>query len=301
MRIDNSDVVRLGNGSPIIDAYYNGARVYAYDVDAKTYFTSVIAAGGVIEPATRFAIVDMIRALKTKSCWNSILDFGLFCGVDYKGAQIKIKGSGAVTPSYWMSAADYSSTGTSAGFTGDGGVSGGYKYLNTNFNLTTRSRTSLGIFCYFNGAEQTGATRFLIGAMESTTSPQNLSGLGLMRSGTVDVGGIGSAFTSQTVPNGTGATIYDKGFVGVVTNGSNTHTYYKNGAQIGATNLPTGTIVNGSLYVLAANVTGTGFANYITTRTVRAYIITGGMTSTQVSDLSTIINTYMGKFQAAVY
>ena len=291
MNLSSSDRVYFEN-SIINDGYYGGNRVYAWDQDIQVYIKNATSNGSVITNSQRFPLVDLARSLKASGVWSKIQDFSLFAGVDYSGSKIKIKGSASLV-SYNFTSSDYLSSGSSAGLKGNGST----KYLDTQFNASSGDASNMGLFCYMTGRETAGTSRYLMGAQGAANTPQNIVGMGFLRGGTQDCGGIAIANTTTAAPSTVDASTYSSGALFVGTNGSRAQQFYRNGVAVGSTVTATASLPNLNIWLFRANNSNAS----LSTRRILSYAITKGMTAADVKSLSDTVNTYMAAFNANVY
>jgi hypothetical protein len=297
MNLSYADSAYYGK-SLINDAYLGGIRVYAYDDDIVKYIKRVTGAGGVITAEARINLVDLVRPLKEKGIWPKISEFAIFAGLDYTSSKFKIKSSTSnySLDHYNFSPASYVSSGSNAGLKGNGTST----YIDSNYNSSTANPTSMGVFCYFNGSEAVGTTRYMIGSQQRAARPNlNVTGLAWFRSGTVDAGAIGAAVIEEFAPAVGAASAYSSGSVFVGTNGSSNQQYYRNGSAVSGPVAATQTPANRNMYIFANNFAGN--PSQFSTRRILSYGITSGMNEDEVKILSDSVNEYLRSYNANIY
>lgn len=261
-----------------------------YDVDAQAWAAAVATAGGTAGGRSLAAVSAFCKAAKAAGYWNKLTRINLMCGVDLTAARVPLKLGGAFATETVNAivAGDYQETGAAGGIKGDGTS----KRFSPGWNPVTAgaSPSSFGMWAYVKGLESGGVSKFIMGHQD--TSPPNTTALGWAVTGTLEAGAIGAAGTTEYAPTGTPAT--KEGFLGIATNGSRSQQYYQNGAAVGAPVVATGGFSNTTIVVMALNNAGT--VGTWTTRYLRAYAITAGMSAADAA----AFNAHMQSFQTAL-
>jgi len=275
------------------------------DADAIKYFNAVIANGSTLTANTESAITKFVLSLKSNGTWNLIYDMALFVGATNLFGNSGIPKLKTVT-SYtnlvnynFNPSTDYVASGSTAGIKGNGTS----KYLDTRFNpLTYTQVNNFSLFSYVQGYETIGTSRAIIGAQQFVdSSTTNTTILGWVNNGDLDGGGIGAInvpvqYSPDAVNN---AGIQRQGALQITTNGSSTVNYYKDGTLINNPSTTTGSQPNLNFYVGAANtVSG---ASYYSTRYIRGYAISQGMSAAQAASFAASWDTLMTTFGAYTY
>jgi hypothetical protein len=254
------------------------------DYDAGLWRTAVLANGGSVSPRTLKAVSNFCRQAKGLGLWSKLTRVNLICGDQLAAAQVPLKvGGGSATETLTnVVAGDYVETGATGGIKGNGTN----KSLNTGWNPTTlsASTSSLGLWAYVRGTEAGGTSRTTIGCQ--ATGAFLL--LGWASSGTVEIGAIATATTTEFAP--TGASAAKEGLLGITVNGDRSQQYYHNGAASGAPVTASGAYPNQPVVLLASNVNGT--PNAFSTRYALGYALTTGMSATDAANLNTVMQTF---------
>jgi hypothetical protein len=260
------------------------------DADAVAWALAVQANGGTYTGATLAAVSNFCVSAKASGYWSKLSRLNLVCGSDLTAARVPLKvGGGSATETITnIVGGDYTETGATAGIKGDGAT----KSFDTGWNQVARgaSSSSVGLWAYVKGTES-GGSKIIMGAANAGST--GTFALGWANGGTVEIGAVCSLNATEYVP--TGASASKEGFLGVSTNGSRTAQYYQNGAALGGTAVNTGAdIATATCTGLALNSNGT--LSSWSTRYLRAYAITTGMSAAE----ALAFNTDMQTFQTAL-
>lgn len=257
------------------------------DQDAAAWKTAVIANGGSVSSSTLRAVSNFCRQAKGAGVWSKLTRVNLVCGDQLAAAQVPLLVGGGSTKETLTNivAGDYVETGATAGIKGNGTN----KSFDTGWNPVSlsSSMSSLGLWGYVKGTESGAASRILMGSYNVSS---NVTALGWLNNGTTsyETGAIAALGGSEFSPPGTPATT--EGFLGTVTNGSRSQQYYKNGAALGSPVTASGAFVNTNLIVLGASNAGT--PSTWSTRYLRAYAFTTGMSASDTAAFNTVMQTF---------
>lgn len=261
-----------------------GSSGIAYDTDAAAYFARIVTNGGTIGATAKGIANTWFLAAKANGYFTKILRCGLIIGDQLIAAQTPAIVGGGSDPdtnhNFVGIGTDYAETGASAGLKCDGST----KYLDTGWNPSTQSlsTSSAGLFSYVKGTESAGTTRTIIGITDGT----NLSLLGWMNGGSQEAGRLADA-TGGPSPTAQASV---QGFLGVTCSGSRVQTYYKDGSAVGTPTTANGTFASRPFFVGALNSSGT--AATFSTRYIRAYFVTTGLSATDAANLNTDIQAF---------
>lgn len=242
--------------------------------EAIAWKNRAIAGGGTVSTATQANVASLVRDLKQAGAWSKLKRIWITAG-DRLAANhpLKIEHGNAVITTVGMVDADYSETGATAGYKGDGST----KYGATGFNPVTSgsdvSNFTLGAVC--KGTEVAGTSRYLIG--NTDTGSTLITALYWGSTGTNDLGYISVLPTGGPSPSTVGAR---DGSLAITTNGSRSGAYYHNGVLVPAsqnqgTNI---SFANYEMFFLTANQAGAASTNK-STRYIRAFYMGDGMDS----------------------
>lgn len=257
-----------------------------FDSDARAWRASVAANGGTVNTATMRAVHVFCRRTKAENLWDKLTRINLVCGDQLAAAQVPLKvGGGSATETFSnIVAGDYVETGATAGIKGNGTN----KSFSTGFNPTGSSVSSFGLWAYVKGTEAAGTSCLIMGVQNGAAS---ITSLGWTSAGTSETGNIAGS-TTEYAPSGNPPS--KEGFLGIVANGSRANQYYQNGAAVSTAVTATGAHHSAAIEVLATNNAGT-LGNW-STRYLRSYAITTGMSAAEVA----VFNTIMRQFQSAL-
>jgi hypothetical protein len=121
------------------------------DPDVAAWRDAIAANGGTVSAGTIASVEVFVKGLKADSLWDSLLEIGVFAGVDnLAAALVKLKmpsGISRTLTNVNMVSGDYTASGSSAGLQGNGTT----KYLNTLFpqNTVATNNRHLGAYSTF--------------------------------------------------------------------------------------------------------------------------------------------------------
>jgi hypothetical protein len=258
--------------------------IVTYDTDAQTYITAVEAAGRTLTLAEKGYINTLVVNGKGNGWWTKMYDGGLLMWGTSSPSRVTFKGVSTLTDTV---APTYSSSGAA--------FDGATTYITTNINPSTAltiDDTHLAI--YVETAPETGIHRDI----GSATSGANHFSLSSRSTGVASVVMYRDNGSTGQVGSGNATAGF---FIGSRT--SNTLlTLYKNGGSIGipltASN-PNLTLPNVAMFIGALSTSGT--AGSFSARTYSFWSVGSGLTSTEVSNMSNDVNSFMTSMGINVY
>lgn len=243
----------------------SGGSVLAETTDWQA---AVIAIGGTISPATLAAVNARIVAAKAHGYWDKFLRYNGFAGDQLAAAQVpwKVGGGNAVDTLVNFVGGDYSPT---TGLTGNAGN----KHLRTGVlaNALTLNDTRLAVYNRTSGA--TGGNVH-IGA---TDGANVLNLLAPYSDGTVysDHYTVAAGRVSVAI---TGAA----GCIAGTRTAANSHTIYRNGAEVATSATTGGALPALELFIFAQNQSGS--PGLPSNHALASYAISAGFTAQQEAD-----------------
>lgn len=269
----SSPVTYIENGqitNVYIKAYYNGELLNSpgYDTDAQAYFDALTP-----QPSAmfKFAINDLVTALKTENIWSELDCLWILAAEDQQNATINLK-----SPSQNVIAPVSSPTfAIMEGFTGNGTSS----YLNLNFNPSSgthkflRDSASMGIYIRSNVNEA---------KVDMGSDGGSYYNLILARnSGSFDVYANANTLFSASNSDSRGLFSWRR-------TSSTTSASYKNGVQQNTSSTSSQAITNYNIYALCRNDSGS--ASLFSTK--QAAMIFAGSGAIDQSVLYTILQNF---------
>lgn len=269
-----------------------GARVGFFSPQSTTHpeaadwASRVTAAGGTYSAATLAAVSKFCNDIDGYGLRSKFLRLSLLCGDNLTACLIPLYRNTSSTGSAIGNSSDTNNNFVSGDFVETGSSTGGLKgngstkYLATGVSPSTTSATSsdFHLCIYAKGVEATGTTRAYIGSQLATTPELYL---GITGGGSTETGGISvDSVTRLTAPTGT-----KEGMMAIVCNGSRTQTYYLNGATSTNTGPSTG-LPSAGIDVFRASTF------YALAKYMRGYSVGLGMSSTEMANYRTAIETF---------
>jgi hypothetical protein len=262
-----------------------------FDSDAATYLNAVLVAGGTgITSTVSAATNTLFSSLKSNSLYT-LLDvfYPMLGGTAASTALNGKRTSGTTYDLTYNGGLTYSSSGA----TGNG-LNG---YASTNFNnqSTIQDNYSLGFYQFTNNAPAK-TEELIMGYRDAVGTPKfqiatNIGGSYFVRSGND---------TSATASNGGNA----RGLYVLNRTGSTTSSMYKNGNTtpiITITGSYTQGGPSGSIFVWNFSNAGTVYSNGYANQGLNFIFIGKGLTGTQITNFSTIINTFQTTLSRNTY
>jgi len=253
--------------------------------EADAYLSAVVSAGGTgitstISAATR----TLFTSLVSNNLYNKINVMYPMLGGNSAGCKFNAKDPRDLNAAFRLTFNGGVSFDAS-GMTGNG--SNGY--ANTNWSVINLDRYSAHM-SFYNTLATTTAARIEMGASKQTGSPQStydlfidFGGPSFERGGSIDTSGVGLSFTSSANSANTGCFVVSR-------TGDTFTGLYKNGvSELTSTKVTNGSInINLGIGARISDVVPQGY----TTRRCGFATAGSGLTASEVSTLSTIINTW---------
>lgn len=261
------------------------------------YRRAIEANGGSINTATLAAVNQFVRGCRADGTWDSLLEIGLFAGVDnLAAALVKIKtpsGVQRVITNVNYVAGDYTATGASAGLAGNGTT----KYGRTGFaqNQLTAANRSLGFYSTVR-ATAGGISGGVFSTQIGSDSTGGTNGFGHLTGGGVTIQEFFGASTATPVSL-TG--ISPSHFIGQSNGASTSIAIFRNGGSKTTRAVTAATPSANELYIHALNRDGspTLYGN----ERITFYHIGTQLSDVQVATFSARVNTLMTAFGANKY
>lgn len=255
----------------------------AYDSDAQAYIDRVeTALGSGLTTPVKEAIDDFVVGLKTNSLWTKIIDAGMFIGGTASTHAETLKGVNDIT---WNGTLTHASTGSVSNGT-DG-------YGNTNINANTAlTLNNSHVAFYSRTNNNTGVGD--IGASSATTSRVQI----FPRSATNYISDHNSNSAGVRI---TAANSESTGFYISTRISATDHRAIKNGSQLGTTSTTTnnGTFPNLTITIMGVNNSGT--VSTFSTREMCYWSVGEGLTTSEASTYSTLVNTLQTSLSRNIY
>ncbi len=257
-----------------------------FDPDVVNWWTAIGTSN--ISLLTVAAADDIVVGLKAAGLWTNIYMLDLCCGNGLTQALTRLKVPGGVSASYTnagFTSGNYAERGSTGGMTGDANT----KYLNSLINPSALgwSATSFGVFVYVRTTETApggSGVNYTIFGSDTSSSLNNETSLTNFNGGN-DRGAIGG--NNQHAGGSPGN---NKGFYGVVTNGSASAQLYRNGSAIGSAASMSGGFFSGNLLKHGLNQGGSPVQ--LTERTLSTTILTSGLSGAQVTALYNLVQAF---------
>lgn len=253
--------------------------------EANAYLSAVVAAGGTgITSTVSAATRTLFTSLVSNNLYNKIDVMYPMLGGNSAGCKFNAKNpvdSNAANRLTFNGGVSFDAS----GMTGNG--SNGY--ADTNFNVINLNRYSAHM-TFYNTLNTTTTGRIEMGASKQTGSPQSsydlfidFGGPTYERGGSIDTNGVGLSFTNNANSANTGCFIISR-------TGDTFTGLYKNGSsELTSTKVTNGSIsINLGIGARISDVVPQGY----TTRRCGFATAGSGLTASEVSTLSSIINTW---------
>lgn len=260
-----------------------GKSYASIDTDAAAWAAAVTTNGGTYSASTLAAVSTFCKAAKASGYWSKLNRINLFCGDQLAACLVPLKvgGGSATETNVNFVAGDYSEA---TGLTGNGSTKCLRTGLVPSASLTLND-THLAVY-----NRSSGTAGFSIGALDSTSQTTVLyapfeggtTGLSDQYNQTVGAGRVASTLTAPF------------GFVVGSRTAAAAHAIYRNGSLLNSNTGSGGSLSTFEIYVGATNQAGT--ATTLSTGAMAGYSIGSGLTSTDVSNY----NTDMQSFQQAL-
>jgi len=246
---------------------------------AQAYLAAVLAAGGSFGSSgstISAATITLFTSLVSNNLWDKLYAIYPYLGGTSGGCAINGKTPGTYNIG-WNGGMTFDSTGPK------GNGTNGYGDTNLNDN-TVLSLNDVHLSVYINTNSQDSGADF---GVVSNTVASSLQGF--IRQPSPDTNLLfgrvhDDTYVSISNTSSTGLYVFTR-------TASNARAFYKNGSSIGSDTTTSIAKANGNMYLFARNSVGTG-ANQFNSRQQSFATIGLGLTSGQVSTLSTIINTF---------
>ena len=253
--------------------------------EANAYLSAVVAACGTgITPTISAATTTLFTSLVSNNLYNKISVMYPMLGGNAAGCKFNAKDPRDLNAAYRLTFNGGVSFDAS-GMTGNG-TNG---YADTNFSVINLDRYSAHM-SFYNTLNTTTTARIEMGASKQTGSPQStydlfidFGGPTYERGGSIDTNGVGLSFTNNANSANTGNFVVSR-------TGDTFTGLYKNGSsQLTSTKITNGSInINLGIGARISDVVPQGY----TTRRCGFATAGSGLTASEVSTLSTIINTF---------
>jgi hypothetical protein len=262
--------------------------------EARAYLEAVVQAGGTgITSTYSAATITLFTSIVSNGLWEKMYRFYPFLGGVANAHSVE--GKSAATGITWNGGITHSASGvTGNGTNGFGNVS-----FNPNSVIGNGNPSSLGVYVNAQGS----GTRIYDMGLEATGAPDLRDMLNIAAKRRSDVGNntlfdagtfSGSRVDTTSQSSATGMTI---GTYRAATD----RELYRNGSSIATkTSSSTANYAAKNIFILAMN-SSAGSANYFSDNRQAFAFIGSGLTDTEVSTLSTIINTYQTALNRNVY
>ena len=253
--------------------------------EANAYLSAVVAAGGTgITSTVSAATRTLFTSLVSNNLYNKIDVMYPMLGGNSAGCKFNAKNPVDSNGAYRLTFNGGVSFDAS-GMTGNG--SNGY--ADTNFSVINLNRYSAHM-SFYNTLNTTTTARIEMGASKQTGSPQSsydlfidFGGPTYERGGSIDTNGVGLSFTNNANSANTGSFVISR-------TGDTFTGLYKNGSsELTSTKVTNGSInINLGIGARISDVVPQGY----TTRRCGFATAGSGLTASEVSTLSSIINTW---------
>jgi hypothetical protein len=258
-----------------------------FDSDATTFLNAVVATGGTLNATISAATNTLFSSLKSNGLYTSMKAMYPFIGSTSGSCAINAVSPGTYNIS-WFGGMSFGVSGA----TGNGTNGWG----NTNLIQTafTQNSVSAGVYQI---TSLSGGAEFVFGnfstgglpAIQLSTYLTTLGGNYAYRLGSTSI-------TSQTYSGNTGMFVISR-----TTGSTTTHNLYRNGSLINSTsNSYTATTTPNAIYVFARQGSG-GATQEFSPQTLAFIFFADGLSGSQVSTLSSIINTFNTSLSRNVY
>jgi len=254
--------------------------------EAETYLASVLAAGGTgITPTVSAATRTLFTSLVSNGLYDLLDVFYPMLGGVAASTALNGKRTSGTTYDLRYSGGGFSYS--ASGATGNGTSS----YANTNYlnTLTIQNDYSMGLYQFSNNTPSK-TEEVIMGAFSTTGNLPSLQiatnlnpSLYFMRSGQN-----GAATTASNGGNVTG-------FYALTRTGSTSSSLFRNGNTtpiLTATNSYTESVTGLNIFLWTMNFEGVPYSNGYANQTLNFAFIGKGLTASQISTLSTIINSF---------
>ena len=253
--------------------------------EANAYLSAVVAAGGTgITSTVSAATRTLFTSLVSNNLYNKIDVMYPMLGGNSAGCKFNAKDPRDLNAAFRLTF-NGGLTFDASGMTGNG-TNG---YADTNWSVINLNRYSAHM-SFYNTLGTTTAARIEMGASKQTGSPQSsydlfidFGGPSFERGGSIDTSGVGLSFTSNANSANTGNFVVSR-------TGDTFTGLYKNGvSELTSTKVTNGSInINLGIGARISDVVPQGY----TTRRCGFATAGSGLTASEVSTLSTIINTW---------
>jgi hypothetical protein len=258
-----------------------------FDSDATTFLNAVVATGGTLNATISAATNTLFTSLKSNGLYTSMKAMYPFIGSTSGSCAINAVSPGTYNIT-WFGGMSFGVSGA----TGNGTNGWG----NTNLIQTafTQNSVSAGVYQI---TSLSGGAEFVFGnfstgglpAIQLSTYLTTLGGNYAYRLGSTSI-------TSQTYSGNTGMFVISR-----TTGSTTTHNLYRNGSLINSTsNSYTATTTPNAIYVFARQGSG-GATQEFSPQTLAFIFFADGLSGSQVSTLSSIINTFNTSLSRNVY
>ena len=247
--------------------------------DAVTYMNAVINAGGYLDASMSAATIQLFVDLQSDTSWSRLDAFYPFMGLSLPAYTINGKNPGTHNLT-WNGGVSHNASGV----TGND-ING---FGNTNYNENSHAQLNnlhIGVYCLTNFDEP----GYDMGAVSTGVGNDSKTLLGVRDTNNVYASvGISNITAVPAIYGNTDAT----GHYIISRTGSTSTTLFKNGSSVATdATVSTGEKGTQNYYILARNNAGT--ADQYTKRQLTFVHLGKGLTTTQASNLSTHINTFL--------
>jgi hypothetical protein len=266
-----------------------GSQARPDNGDALAWESAVYSNSGSVSVGTLAAVNTFCNAIDAASIRDRFYRLNLFAGTGLNAALVPLYrgptyggttyGNATDTNNGPFVSGDYAETGTSTGGLKGNGSS---KYLDTGFNpvSASASESDFHLSVHTKGAEAAGTTRISLGGFAGSDELF----LGWVSGGTQERGVIAGSSGERALLDSSGL----EGSLAISAGSGQSQQAYVNGSAIGSPVTASGAFPDQSLFVAAANGSGSP-TQYSLARYFRAYSIGLNMTATQASNYHTAL------------
>lgn len=250
-----------------------------------TEATDFLARTSGLDATHQSRYTTLICGLVTDSVWTKLDALYIFATADTTTAALSL-----VNATYNLTITGSFTFAADTGWTGDGGTT----YMNTNFNPSTAggqyARNSASVGAYVRTSRSSSAAYGELGLNDNVVSLIRMLPL---FSGDLYYCALNGFQTTIANTNAQGSWIQSRTSSSLVT-------LYKNGSSFGTASDTSTALINGNIYVFAENILGVGPQLYSEDQ-LSATFIGSSLSSTDASNISSRINTYMTAYGVNVY
>lgn len=243
-------------------------------LEAQTYLTAVVNAGGTLDSTISGATITLFQTLFSQSLWNKLTAFYPLLGENSGGTAVNAKNPGTDNIT-WVGGLTFDYSGATSN-----GTNG---YGNTNVRVLTQlslNSSHMGFYSFTNS--QVSVDQFDMGAYG--TGSGNRIQVSARQATNTYRGAVNTTGTQQSVADSDSVGHY------IITRRTSTDTEsYKNGVSLGNSSTTSGALVDLDIFVMKRN---SSLSELPTTRKYGFFHIGSSLTDTDVSNLTTAVNNF---------